>query len=202
MCLPPGAIYTWLGCTISPVAASFTVSLHSSLSRSENSLENMGGICCTITIPGSGGRRLVSTTDKASVPPVEAPIAIRFIFPELPAGMLITGSGGGVAVREAVGGAVLDGVGDEGETGGGGVAIGLVGEGLVIVDSMGFRVSPFPVDGLLSVELVAGILPLSSSNRLLIRLSKNSSVLCPIVGFFRYTAAPNIFAALCPVDIP
>ena len=46
-----------------------------------------------MTIPGKGGVNFSITAEMASVPPVDAPMAIRSIPPE-PVGIFITGSGG------------------------------------------------------------------------------------------------------------
>jgi hypothetical protein len=45
-------------------------------SRSANARVNNSGMCCTMTMPGQSGGMAVSTSRSASVPPVEAPMAI------------------------------------------------------------------------------------------------------------------------------
>ena len=49
----------------------------------------------TITIPGRGGSKRVMMADRASVPPVEAPIAMRSIGPVLAEGMIMGSLGAG-----------------------------------------------------------------------------------------------------------
>ncbi len=76
ICLSPGAISTCPSFIKSPVCASFTHKPTVSLSLSANMRENTGGICCTITIPGMLSGKALIIVLIASVPPVEAPIAI------------------------------------------------------------------------------------------------------------------------------
>src|ERR1022692_4555808 len=63
-----------------------------SFRRFAKARENSGGMCWAITIPGVDAGSLVSTAAMASVPPVEAPIAMT-----VPAG-----NGGWFAVAQGV----------------------------------------------------------------------------------------------------
>lgn len=54
----------------------YLIMAHISFSLSANDFVKFGGICWTITIPGTLAGSLVKTSFMASVPPVDAPIAI------------------------------------------------------------------------------------------------------------------------------
>ena len=55
-CFPPGAIKTWFGSSRSPWTASLMDNSPSESSRQASDLVKLGGMCCTTTIGGIGGR--------------------------------------------------------------------------------------------------------------------------------------------------
>ena len=65
----------------------------------------MGGMCWTITMPGRGGSKRVIIADSASVPPVDAPMAMRSIAAELADGVKKDSlrEGAGLGIGGAVG---------------------------------------------------------------------------------------------------
>ena len=55
---------------------------HSELSRAAKGRVNASGICCTMTIPGKSAGKGASSSFKASVPPVDDPIATTLCVAE------------------------------------------------------------------------------------------------------------------------
>src|SRR2546422_6146863 len=77
MCWFPGAIKALPAATQSPSLASRTETAHSVSSRSAKARVNCSGMCCTMTTPGQSTGREERTSRSASVPPAEAPRAMR-----------------------------------------------------------------------------------------------------------------------------
>ena len=75
----PGAISTVPWVTESLFFASFTVIGHRPLRRSAKAVVKFAGMCCTTTVPDEFAGIRVSTALRASVPPVEAPIAMTWL---------------------------------------------------------------------------------------------------------------------------
>ncbi len=92
-CLPPGAMYAWPGRIGSLCSASFTLIWHRPFSRSANIFVKFSGMCCTITMPGQSTGMPTRNSRIASVPPVDAPTAMRrsAVFTPLGTGRFITG---------------------------------------------------------------------------------------------------------------
>ncbi len=76
-CLPPGGRYAWPGSTASPSLASRTDIAEWRSRRSAKGVLNCAGRCWVITTAGASAGRPSSTTRRASVPPADAPMAIR-----------------------------------------------------------------------------------------------------------------------------
>src|SRR5689334_3196674 len=90
MCRSPGAMYACPGRTRSPSLASLTVILHRPFRRAAKLRVKPGGMCWVISTAGESALNRVITSRIASVPPVEALIAIG------------ASTGGTEAIREVI----------------------------------------------------------------------------------------------------
>jgi len=76
----------------SPCVASFTVIWHRLFRRAAKLVVKPGGMCCVMTMAGASAGIWVSTSLMASVPPVDAPMAISFSVDTRPSKVaLLTG---------------------------------------------------------------------------------------------------------------
>ena len=67
-----------MGSRTSPAAASLIDNSLSESSRQASGFVKLGGMCCTTTIGGMGGRIAANNWARAGGPPVEMPIATHF----------------------------------------------------------------------------------------------------------------------------
>src|ERR1035438_3284615 len=75
-CRSPRAIYTWPGTICCPSRGSHTDIAHNPSMRCVNAPLKAAGMCCAMTTAGPSAGKLCSTARMASVPPVDAPIAM------------------------------------------------------------------------------------------------------------------------------